>query len=286
MGRKLQCICLLLVCAALADASMPATIVQGEIPQKDASRPTYRLRLPQEGVEGASDPQGANSDLPPGATRMRMVSAQGQVLQCMVPSPSPLDKAALRTDSETAFDDVDFLLRKYENKCFVREEGWWTFEFWYNKEIIQVHKPRDENDEEDRYVLGSFNKEFDLARRKNVSEVSKTGAHFTQLYGNGTKCSVTGRAREIVVKYICADDAMQMKTISKHTGEIFLIKGIRELSTCVYELEFISTAICRQNLYKSTTKRSALDIKCELEKGQGAFKGLATKRYRRASLTL
>lgn len=287
MKGKLISVLVAILWIAHADSSIRATIVQGEIPQRDTSRPWYSMRLPKLGSDPGTDFSSEAEDAD-GSSKVRMVSAQGQVLQCTVPSSPPSDAGDKAATGEHAFDDVDLILKNYAGKCFVRQEGWWTFEFCYNKEVVQVHKPTSEEDVEMRYVLGAFDEGFNDARRRDVKKTGRPGSPYTQWYGNGTMCDVEGhiRPREIVVKYICADDAMHMASIQREAGEVFLVKGVRELATCVYELEFISTAICAHHLYQNSARRNALEIKCELEKGQGAFKGLSTKKYHKSSLTL
>lgn len=272
---------LLLIACVRNVSAYHAAVVVGEVTQRDTSRPVYSLRLPQLGETaqaGLTDGSSSSS------ARVRMVTARGQVLHCNVPSPRPMAERGQVV--EHAFDDVDGLLQDYQRKCFIREEGWWRFEFCYGRDVVQRHVPAKKDEREEKFVLGRFDKEVDKERRKNVSQVSMPGALFTQEYVNGTLCDVTNKPRRVIIKYICFDDAAQMSTIGKMAGRVSIIRAIREVETCVYELEFISDAICQQKLYKNSPQRSALEIKCNMEEGQAPFEGLVSKSYRKASIQL
>ena len=262
------------------------TVVQGEITQRDLGRPTYRVNIP---LEGSTTDFVRDSPLPEGYSSVRMVSAKGQKLQCLVPpAPSPLSLPSSHMLGPDAYDDIDRILKRYEGQCFLRKEGWWSFEFCYDMRVVQFHEAKSEGEKEDRYVLGVLDRGFDRARRFEATNVPRDDAAYTQLYGNGTICDVTGKPREILVKYVCADDVTQMTGIAKELGEVYLVMAIREVATCVYELEFVSSAICKQKLYASNKRKSALDINCNVEAGEGPFRGLTPGFHRKgkSSLTL
>lgn len=265
------------------EAQERVTVVQGEIPQKDASRPRYRVILPDKQSRGGVV---VGDDGDSGWERVSMVSATGQKLKCTVPTAAPVATApAAESLGPDSYDDVSELLRGYRNKCFVRQEQWWSFEFCYGDKVVQFHEAVSKDDKAARFVLGKFNAEFDLARP--VAQVPRAEAPYTQLLGNGTLCDVTGQPRQILVKYICADDTSQMSSIARHTGDLFLVKAIREVETCVYELDFISSAICDQKLYRETKRQSSIDIECSLQEAV-TFWGLEARwaRKGKASLTL
>ena len=234
------------------------TVVQGEITQKDLGRPTYRVNLPEIGSVTDYIP---DTPLPEGYSSVRMVSAKGQKLQCLVPpAPSPLSLPPTHLLGPEAYDDIDGILKRYEGQCFLRKEGWWSFEFCYDLRVVQFHEAKTEGEKADRYVLGVLDRGFDRARRIDATDVPRDDAPYTQLYGNGTICDVTGKPRQILVKYVCSDDVPQMNGIASQLTEVYLVMAIREVATCVYELEFVSSAICKQKLYASNKRKTALDI--------------------------
>lgn len=266
------------VLSTMVNAMRAMTVVQGEIPAKDVGRPTYRVHLPEKGSPPLHDMDmgdGNNMDM----DVVELMSAQGQKLSCSVPNPAKDDNDSDKdAEDSNNFDDVEYILGGYVGQCFLRQEGWWSYEFCYNRSITQFHKAKEPEEEELSFTLGT--------RDHNIYSPIPNTLPYTEVYGNGTECDVSGRPREVTVKYICADDTSQMGAISKQTGELFLIKSIKEVSTCVYELEFISSAICHAKMYKKSADKHALDIQCRLQQEQGAFRGLKATAQRKGKATL
>lgn len=279
-----------------------ATVVIGEVAQRDTNRPIYEIHFPQVGdYETSFNPP--DDEVPKGMKAMRMVTARGQAMRCLLPELEPSsspDDDDEEISEETRFDDIDTLLKEYENKCFVRWEGWWTYEFCYGQHVVQKHiipKDRDpfDGEIEDTFVLGRYNREMDLTRRKNSTLVSTSDSPFTQMFDNGTVCDMTGQARRVLVKYVCCDDAVQFgnaavpgqgKLASEQANFINILKAVREVESCVYEVEFMNSAICRHSSYKEKLARAARPIHCSVVHGEGAFQGLKAAKYHRASLSL
>lgn len=280
MRRSTWCTTLCaLFAAALSAKQVRVLVVQGEIPQKDLTRPTYRVLVPEIGALSKSN----GPLLHDGWSRVEMVTTQGQSLQCVVPTPAPSPPASpARTLGADTYDDVAGLMRGYEKQCFERNEGWWTFKFCYGDSLTQYHRATSDEEKEESYVLGRFDADFDSARRQEATDVPRPKAPFTQLMGNGTICDVTKQPRVTLVRYICADDTSQISSIANADGELFLIQALREVATCVYELDLVSSAICNQKLYR----RSALDIVCDMAEGQTPFAGLAALHNRKGKATL
>lgn len=274
----------------MANAMRAMTVVQGEIPAKDSSRPTYRVHLPEMGSLPPSTTDDVNinniNNIDDG---IEMVSAQGQKLMCVVPNPASDDDDTGASDEQNNnnnnnFDDVGDVLSSYVGQCFLRQDGWWSYEFCYNRSISQFHKAREPEEEELSFTLGLRNTGDTI----DTIDTNNNGMllPYTEVYTNGTVCDVSGKPRSVTVKYICADDTSQMGGITRQTGELFLIKSIKEVETCVYELEFISSAICKQKMYKRSRHKSTLDIKCSLAHNQGPFRGLKATSHRKGKATL
>lgn len=266
------------------------TVVIGEVAQRDADRPIYEINLPELGEwETSDDPREGAS----GMTSMRMVTARGQVMRCMVPLPAKTSPTPPRVNDETRFDDIDDLLSEYEGKCFIRVDGWWTYEFCFGEHVVQKHIiPKDreplEGEAEDSFVLGKMDRKLDLMRRRNGSEVSTKDAAFTQMFVNGTNCDTTNKPRRVLVKYLCRDDAVQLGGMSKKSSQsnLNLLKTVREVESCVYEVEFMNGAICQHRTYKEKLAHSARPIHCSMEEESGPFEGLSSITYKKASLNL
>lgn len=285
---------LFLLCSVLlslnsAHADSHYDIVFGEITPRDVDRPTYEVRFPPLGSTQSTDlprHQKVSSDV----TTMRMVTARGQPMQCMLPSP-PRASPTSTVSEHNRFDDIDRLLSEYENKCFLKPEGWWTFEFCYQRHVIQKHIiPPDRDPYPDEveisYVLGKLNSELDLERRKNATLVSTKDAPFTQLYVGGTHCDLTNEPRRVLIKYLCTDEAMHLKELRSSSRSHGFLKSVREVESCVYEVEFMNTAICQHEAYKEKMGRSTKIIYCSMEDENIEFEGLMSTNYKKASLNL
>lgn len=265
-------------------------MVIGEVAQRDVDRPIYEVNLPELGEWDAMGDPGEGA---PGMTSMRMVTARGQVMLCMLPLPAKTSPTPPHVNDETRFDDIDDLLSDYEGKCFIRVDGWWTYEFCFGEHVVQKHIiPKDrepfDGEAEDSFVLGKMDRKLDLMRRRNMSEVSTKDAAFTQMFVNGTVCDTTNKARRVLVKYLCRDDAVQLGGMSKKSSQsnLNLLKTVREVESCVYEVEFMNGAICQHPTYKEKLARSARPIHCSMEIESGPFEGLSSKHYKKASLNL
>lgn len=269
------------------------TVAIGEVSQRDTNRPIYQIHLPK---IGEYEPPGKAKleDSPIGVTSMKMVTARGQVMNCLLPPPQPLQQPtpSSRPSQENQFDDIDDLLKPYEKKCFHRRDGWWTYEFCYGKHVIQKHViPKNQDpqpgEQEDAFILGLYDRDIDLKHRKNFSHTSTSDATFTQLFVNGTICDMTNQPRRVLVKYVCRDEAVQLFGGTKDDNSRHnFIKTIREIESCVYEIEFMNGAICEHSTYKEKMAKSARSIQCSLEENETPFEGLTSNTYRKASLTL
>lgn len=295
----------LLLCAMIVMispvAGYQATVVIGEVTRRDRSRPMYTLHFPRLGdFETSYNP--SEQDVSNDVTTMRVVTAKGQKMRCTLPktdvsnsSPStPDDK---QHSAEHQFDSIESLLKEYEKKCFLRLEGWWTYEFCYGKHVVQKHiipKDRDPDDgeKEIEFVLGRYDQDSDLIRRQNPKLVSTEDVAFTQLYVNGSECDTTGKPRQVIVRYLCRDDAVQTGISSSSPQsfstkrELNILNAIREVESCVYEVDFLNGAICKHPAYKDALAKSDHQIHCSLEHGEGPFEGLHSGYYRKAMLSL
>lgn len=192
------------------------------------------------------------------------------------------------------FSGIDELMSVYENQCYFRgvPREWWVFEFCYGKYVKQTHRGSGEGGDEDvEYVLGVYDREVDLERRKrrrrknkgNRNVVSYEDVPFTQVFENGTVCDLTGKPRKTVVKFKCLYD---IRYLTESPKDVSLISGVREVESCVYEVDFVSSAICGHPLYKEVGDRNVYEIQCSMEDGQDPFKGFGVKNYRKSAITL
>lgn len=290
MARSVCFVYLVLVGAAtVARTGVSEQIgLVGEVAQRDTDRPVYEVNFPRLDEHVATGAEHAETK--PGVTAMRMVTARGQAMRCLLPAPPTPTTSHAPTPPENQFDDIDGLFRNYKDKCFLKYEGWWTYEFCFGKHVVQKHiipKDRDPNHDEveDVFVLGLMDRDLDLARRKNASEVSTKDAAFTQLFLNGTLCDTNNQPRRVLIKYMCKDEAVQVSDVKK-SKSVAILKTVREVESCVYEAEFMNDAICRHPSYLEKMARFARPIYCSMEENEGPFEGLRSKTYKKASLSL
>lgn len=277
-----------------------ATVVIGEVSQRDRSRPIYPIYFPRLG-DFESDFNPKDDQLPDGFTTVNVVTAKGQKMRCVLPDSRPTQRtvSSPKQDQLTPdrqFDHVDDLLKEYENKCFLRLEGWWTYEFCFGKHVVQKHIiPKDrepfQDEDEIEFVLGNYDRELDLSRRKDPDTLSTSDVAFTQLFTNGSVCDMTGEPRRVLVKFVCRDEAVQLGPSSASSQglsarrELNILNAVREVESCVYEVEFMNGAICKHPAYQYKMTRVERPIHCSLEHGEGPFEGLKAKHYRKATLT-
>lgn len=285
-------------------------VVIGDVSTRDGTKPMYDVVLPPLG--GRASSSWANSEqLVAGSETMRVVTARGQAMDCHLPPP-PSPSSAGDEDSAAQFEGVEALLDEYRGKCFRREESWWHYVFCYGISVEQQHLSTGKNDEGITYVLGKLHPEYDAERRRNggrrpegsgmatvggASDADRRGptvgpvsspdpdAPFTQVYGNGTVCDLNGRMREITVKYKCNQDAMQLGGGQAATGMNF-ISALREVETCVYEIDFVNEQICKHPAYKSKLEKNILRIHCGMADEEDNFLGLSSTSYPKSALNL
>lgn len=287
-------------------------VVIGDVSTRDTSKPMYDVVFPPLG--GRVDAMWGRAEPAPGGETMRVVSARGQAMDCVLPPPPPplpLPNSEM-DETHDVFDGVEELLDEYRGKCFRREEGWWHYVFCYGMSVEQLHVSTGKNDEGITYLLGKLHPEYDAERRRNggrrpagsgmatvgVSDAERRAggtaspasspdpdAPFTQLYGNGTICDVNGKTREITVKYKCNQDAMQLGGGQAVAGMNF-ISALREIETCIYEIDFVNEQICKHPTYKNKLENNILRINCAMAEEEGPFEGLSSSSYPKAVLNL
>ncbi|XP_021741834.1 protein OS-9 homolog [Chenopodium quinoa] len=138
----------------------------------------------------------------------------------------------------------DELLEVLEGQCFLRQEGWWTYEFCYKKKLLQLHLEDDKIAQE--FVLGEYDPEATAAYNQNLSDISilkdphskdASQRYHAHQYTNGTVCDLTKQHRETEVRFVCSEGKS-------------MITSITELSTCKYALTVQSPMLCSHPLFQ------------------------------------
>ena len=68
--------------------------------------------------------------------------------------------------------------------------------------------------------------------------------------------------------------------------DVSLISNVKEVESCVYEVDFVNGVICNHWMYKKLKNRNLFRISCEMEKGEGGFRGFSVDDYTKAAIVL
>ncbi|XP_030822873.1 LOW QUALITY PROTEIN: protein OS-9 [Camarhynchus parvulus] len=84
--------------------------------------------------------------------------------------------------------------------CLLKTKDWWTYEFCYGRHIQQYHLEESEI-KGDVLVLGYYQSAFDWDDESaKASKQHQLRRYHSQSYVNGSRCDLTGRAREAEVR--------------------------------------------------------------------------------------
>lgn len=153
----------------------------------------------------------------------------------------------------TVLDGIKSSLNSFDDRCFSFQSGWFAYTFCYNKFVKQFH-PLISNKVSDlslpkedpsipNYYLGVsprfFPHESNVDEKITNPEIllsdDKDIRYAYQIYKFGTVCDLTGREREVKVKYICNPHIMDR------------ITSVKENTICFYTLEIESMRFCGDN---------------------------------------
>ncbi|OMO61694.1 hypothetical protein COLO4_33365 [Corchorus olitorius] len=121
----------------------------------------------------------------------------------------------------------------------LEQEGWWSYEFCYQKQLRQLHLEEDKVVQE--FVLGVYDEEATAAFNQNLSDISTlkdprskdaSQRYHAHQYTNGTLCDLTNQPRETEVRFVCSEPRA-------------MISSITELSTCKYALTIQCPMLCK-----------------------------------------
>lgn len=150
----------------------------------------------------------------------------------------------VETQNRIKLKTPDELLEVLKDKCLLRQEGWWKYEFCYHKKIRQFHLEDEKVVQE--FILGNYDSEATSAFNQNLSDVSTlkdprskdaSQRYHAHQYTSGTTCDLTNQPRETEVRFVCSEPRA-------------MITSITELSTCKYALTIQSPMLCKHPLFQ------------------------------------
>ncbi|XP_062149611.1 protein OS-9 homolog isoform X1 [Alnus glutinosa] len=150
----------------------------------------------------------------------------------------------VETEKRIKMKTPDELLEGLKDLCFIRQDGWWSYEFCYHKKLVQVHVEDEKAVQE--FVLGEYDAEATAAFNQNISEISTledprskdaSQRYHAHQYTNGTLCDLTNEPRQTEVRFVCFESRT-------------MISSITELSTCKYALTVQCPLLCNHPLFQ------------------------------------
>ncbi|KAM5350371.1 hypothetical protein ACJ41O_006876 [Fusarium nematophilum] len=164
------------------------------------------------------------------------------------------------------------LVAQLENSCLYFMQGWWSYSFCNNREIVQFHalpsvvngQPPKRDPHTDEYVLGRIptippNAAYQAKKKGEEepppAELQAKGdqRYLVQRLEGGTICDLTGRERTIEVQYHCVPGM-------KHDR----IGWIKEVTICAYLMVVNTPRLCNDVAFLPPEETKANPIKCQL----------------------
>ncbi|XP_068853712.1 protein OS-9 isoform X1 [Aphelocoma coerulescens] len=135
--------------------------------------------------------------------------------------------------------------------CLLKTKDWWTYEFCYGRHIQQYHLEESEI-KGDILVLGYYQSAFDWDdEAAKASKQHQLRRYHSQSYVNGSRCDLTGRAREAEVRFLCEEGA----------GDY--IARVDEPQSCSYVLTVHTTRICHHPFLRPSPGLAPQPIRCQ-----------------------
>ncbi|NWV31050.1 OS9 protein, partial [Grantiella picta] len=135
--------------------------------------------------------------------------------------------------------------------CLLKTKDWWTYEFCYGRHIQQYHLEESEI-KGDILVLGYYQSAFDWDdETAKASKQHQLRRYHSQSYVNGSRCDLTGRAREAEVRFLCEEGA----------GDY--IARVDEPQSCSYVLTVHTTRICHHPFLRPSPGLAPQPIRCQ-----------------------
>nr|XP_009782019.1 PREDICTED: endoplasmic reticulum lectin 1 isoform X2 [Nicotiana sylvestris] len=148
------------------------------------------------------------------------------------------------TEKRIKWKTPDELLEVLKDRCLIRQEGWWSYEFCYENKLRQVHLEEEKVVQE--FILGYYDAEATAAYHQNRSDNSvlkhprskdASQRYHAHIYTNGTTCDLTNEPRQTEVRFVCSEPRA-------------MISSITELSTCKYALTVHCPTLCKHPLFQ------------------------------------
>ncbi|XP_009363922.2 protein OS-9 homolog isoform X1 [Pyrus x bretschneideri] len=233
-----------LSCLVSADQIFPAHL--GGAFRRSSREPKYRIEFHSE--DSPFHPDDGQESL--------VMNNNGQNFICYLPKVEEaksgkqvllqnISSMIVETEKRIKMKTPDELLEVLKDQCFIRQEGWWSYEFCYHKRLRQIHVEDDKVVQE--FVLGVYDAEATAGVNRNLSDISTLKdprskdayqRYHAHQFTNGTTCDLTDLQRETEVRFVCSEGRA-------------MINSITEVSTCKYAVTIQCPTLCKHPAFQS-----------------------------------
>ena len=250
--------------------------------------PKYNVQLLTGALPPASKP-------PAGTKSVVMTKKNGKKYRCYLPS-APKNETTSDGAAAPPAPRVASYLMSLKGTCFYRLEGWWTYEFCYQKSVRQFHqekvaatanKPESTKVTQD-YTLGAFS----LDKRAGTASASSAAASTTPATSGGGASSDEASGAAAGKAAAAADELREdAKTRKKYWSQLYtngtkcdmtgrpretevrlqcspgepsFLASIEEVSTCRYLLHFSTNLLCKHPGFAADQNKEVTQaVQCE-----------------------
>ena len=176
-----------------------------------------------------------------GAEVQAMVGADGTPYTCVLPrvgGAGAVEEMAGKRETEgPALGDI---LKTLKGQCILKVEGWWTYEFCFEKHVQQFHAVSNGafGRRASEFTLGRFSGEATRALQRKAAPGAPPAA-LRQAYSSGTTCDLTKEARHAEVTFTCVEGLKGSALVS-----------VEEPATCVYDVVIAMQQLCKHPHFK------------------------------------
>lgn len=175
------------------------------------------------------------------------------------------------------------LLSSIRERCIIRMEQYWSYEICFNKKLRQYHEDQvaDASGKKARKISEHLLGEAGPSQKQPIAAqreppAGRTAAenerppqflhkgtmvpYYSEEFGSGDICDLTGRPRRTEVRYVCDPDALHV------------FESISETSTCMYLAVVHTNVLCAHPLYSSVQSNAVNSVTCIPEEANADVK--------------
>ncbi|KAL6274955.1 hypothetical protein ACE6H2_025647 [Prunus campanulata] len=223
----------------LADPIFPAHL--GGTFSRSSREPKYKIEFhpedspfhPEDGQESVVMPNNNGQNFICYLPKVEEAKSGKQVL------PHNISSVIVETEKRVKMKTPDELLEVLKDQCFIKQDGWWSYEFCYQKRLRQIHLEDEKVVQE--FILGIYDAEATAAVNQNLSDISRLKdprskdayqRYHAHQYTNGTTCDLTDQQRGTEVRFVCSEGRA-------------MINSITEIATCKYAVTIQCPTLCK-----------------------------------------